>query len=102
MLNLFRKITTLDRLNKQITLTEESLIVNMHNAEHFAANAEGNRKQLIRLRAMKSAETAEPLVAIAKGNRKQLIKMRAMKSAETAEPSVAIVKGTAPRLATSK
>ena len=99
MLNPFRKMTTLDRINRQITLTEESFIVNMHNAEYFAANAEGNRKQLIKLRAMQAAETAEPAVAVVKGNRKQVTKLRAMKSGE---PAVGIVKSNAPRLATSK
>ncbi len=52
----FKKITTLDILNSQIHDVEKKLLENQHTADHYAAMAEGSRKTLVRLRAMKAEE----------------------------------------------
>ena len=88
MLNPFRTVTTSMKLDKQIALTEESLISNAHNAEHFTALAQANRKQLTVLRAMKALDSAEVVVTVqAKGDAKTV--------------AAAIAKDTKPRLASS-
>lgn len=54
---LFSRVTTLDRLDHRIRLSEESLINHMTHAEHYAGLAESSRKTLVKLRAMRQAES---------------------------------------------
>lgn len=56
----FKRITTLTRINDQIYDIEMSLIRNQGTADHYLALADGNRKTLMRLQAMKKAEDATP------------------------------------------
>lgn len=89
MLNPFRPVTTAQRLDKQIAMTEESLITNMTNAEHYVAMADGNRKQLMKLRAMRHLESGVTVTnqGVSAANQTDAVKS---------------VKGTKPHLASSK
>lgn len=55
----FKRISTLSRITDQIYANEKSLIENQGTADHYLALADGNRKTLTRLQAMKKIETAE-------------------------------------------
>lgn len=55
----FKRITTLSRINDQIYANEKSLIENQGTADHYLALADGNRKTLARLQAMRKAEVAD-------------------------------------------
>lgn len=55
-MNIFKRITTLSRINDQIYGAEKALIENQGTADHYQAMADGNRVTLKRLRAMRDAE----------------------------------------------
>ena len=52
----FKRVTTLQRINDQIYGAEKSLLEHQGTADHYLALADGNRKTLSRLRAMRSEE----------------------------------------------
>lgn len=54
--NLFKRVSTLTRINDQIYGAEKALIENQGTADHYQALAEGNRVTLRRLMAMRDAE----------------------------------------------
>lgn len=54
--NLFKRVSTLTRINDQIYGAEKALIENQGTADHYQALAEGNRVTLRRLMAMRDAD----------------------------------------------
>lgn len=53
---MFKRITTLDRINEQIMSVEKSLLESQYTADHYAALADGSKRTLVRLRSMQDAE----------------------------------------------
>lgn len=52
----FKRITTLDIINAQLEGAERTLLESQLTADHYAAMADGARRTLVRLRAMKVEE----------------------------------------------
>jgi hypothetical protein len=56
-MSIFKRVTTLQRINDQIYAAEKALLEHQGTADHYLALADGNRKTLARLRTMREAET---------------------------------------------